>query len=367
MQCVLEMLRGQAGSRNVDEHEWYTALELAEEEQILPFLLSLLEQDAVELPEDVQALVKEKQRDAAIAGFLWKSELKALLQAFSAAAIPIIPLKGPSFAQRIYGGVALRPSKDLDLLVQPGDVARAKLVLTRQGFVLSPGPEDYTSNWLRGLITVELHFNVAHPEIFNFDLETAWKRAKPGMFADQPAWELAAEDELLFLCLHGVRHQFERLSHVLDISLAARHMLDDVGSEFYLWPGMNDLATVLLLGCSIAKQLDPIRPATWPAVGSKLQQQAMEIFANELWSQLLLNKVAPNTSGWVCLQFYKRLEIRPFYKQAKWLRHFSLFAARVCVTDVSFAAKLGLKHTWQARLLRPLRLLLQYTRRSRKA
>jgi hypothetical protein len=362
MRCVLEVLLGQTGSRKVAEQEWYAALALAEEEQVLPFLLSCLEHRATTLPEGVQAFVQEKQRDAVIAGFFWKSELKELLRAFSAASVPVIPLKGPSFAQRIYGDVALRPSKDLDLLVKPGDIARTKLVLMQQGFV-SPGrPEDYTLNWLRGTIKVELHFNVAHPREFDFDLDIAWKRARLGTFADQPAWELAAEDEFLFLCLHGVRHRFERLSHVLDISLAARFTLDNIGREFCLRPVGNDLTIVLLLGCLMAKRLDPVRPEAWPIVGSKYQQQAMETFANVLWRQLLDGTVLKR-NGWTWHRFYVRLEIRPFYKPARRLWHLSFLVMRLIEADFVFASKLGLRRTWQVRLVKPLRLLLKYGRR----
>ena len=175
---------------------------------------------AVALPEEVERRVTEAERSAVIAAFFWSSELKGLLRAFAEEGLPVIPLKGPCLAERLYGGAALRSSRDLDLLVQASHVAPADALLGRLGFAPLGHPDDYHQAWRRGSTVVELHHDVENPLAWDFAIGGAWTRAEAGVFQGVPVLRLAAADELLLLCLHGVRHRFERLNLVLDLALA---------------------------------------------------------------------------------------------------------------------------------------------------
>ena len=57
--------------------------------------------------------------------------------------------------------------------------------------------------------------------------------------ANEPG-NLAEQDEILFLALHGVRHRFDRLSLVLDLALAlelySTHGLHRFAAESQGWP-----------------------------------------------------------------------------------------------------------------------------------
>lgn len=362
MQCVLDVLRGQAGYRTVDDSEFRMALKLAEEERVLPLFLSRFGGSEASLSKELQIIVEELRRNAAIEGFLWQSELKFLLRAFAAEAIPVIPLKGPFLAQRLYGGVALRSCRDLDILVHWNDVERAEVVLAQLGFERSGHSDGYDRKWLRGETKVELHFDVANRLEFDFDIAGAWKRACLDSFASEPAWKLGAEDELLFLCLHGVRHRFDSLSLIIDLSLAIDAMPNQASSQFHLRPEVSDLTSLLLLGCALAQQFNPASITPFHGVGSKKQQEAMQQLANELWGKLL-TQPAQNTNWWPWHHFYLRLEVRPFHKAVRRILHMRVLAIRVIEEDFAFAAKWGFKRTWQAWLLRPVRLLIQRMQR----
>jgi len=362
MQCVLDVLRGRVESREITEEEWLAALTLAAEEQVLPLFLSRLDRSAASLPPNVQASFEDARRDAVIAGFFWKSELKSLLHEFDKAHIPVIPLKGPSLAQRVYGGVALRPSRDLDLLVQPDKFARAETLLVQLGFVRSSLPGAYDRGWLRGTVKVELHFDVSDPLEFDFNTSSIWRRARQESFAGEPSWQMAAEDELLFLCLHGVRHRFERLSYIVDISLAAQYFAEEVGPELHLRPEVKELATHALLGRAMVQRLNPALPPIFRVASTIKQQVDMELLANELWEELLTN-AASKPEGWSVLRFYLRMEIRPLHKATKQIVHLWILATRVIESDFAFAASLGFKRSWQARLLRPLRIFFTYKKK----
>jgi hypothetical protein len=362
MQCVLGVLRGQLESREITENEWLAALSLAADEQVLPLFLSRLEQSSTRLPATVQTLVEDSRRDAVIAGFLWKSELKGLLHEFGKAQIPVIPLKGPGLAQHAYGGVALRPSKDLDLLVQPDKFACAEALLARLGFVRYGRTGAYHTRWLRGTVKVELHFDVSDPLEFDFDTPGAWRRARQESFAGEPSWRMATEDELLYLCLHGVRHLFERLSYIVDIALAAQYFAEEVGPELYLRPQVKYLATIAQLGRAMAQRFNPAVPPVFLVASTVKQQKSMELLADELWEKLLGHAVA-ESGGWSVLRFYLRMEIRPFHKAAKQISHLWILTTRMTDSDFAFAASLGFERSWQARLLRPLRIFFTYKKR----
>jgi hypothetical protein len=362
MQCVLDVLRGQTESRAVNDNEWRTALKLAEEEKVLPLFLSRLNLSGIAFSEELQTLIKESQRNAAIEGFFWQSELKSLLRAFTVAAIPIIPLKGPFFALRVYGGVAMRHSQDLDILVHRNDITRAAAVLTSLGCVQSERRYDYDLKWLRGSFRIELHFDVAKPLEFNFDIDTAWKRATLDTFAGEPAWKMAPDDELLFLCLHGVRHRFERLTYIADVSLAAAAMRNEADTQIHLRPEVTDLTTLLLLGLALAKRFDPEHATTLQITHIKKQHEAMEHLATELW-ETVLNRPVLRPGWWSLHRFYLRMETRPLRKLMKRVVHLYVLATRLIEVDVAFAAKWGFHRTWQAWLLRPVRIVIHRMKR----
>lgn len=76
-------------------------------------------------------------------------ELRRVACAAADAGIAIMPLKGAVLAPRFYGVAALRPLSDLDLLVQPADVARFGDLLRSMGYTeTDPSPSYVDDEWL---------------------------------------------------------------------------------------------------------------------------------------------------------------------------------------------------------------------------
>jgi len=183
--CVLDGLRGETNRRQIELSEWQDAFQVAEQEGILPFFAATLRQCGATLPNAILDDLARAEQEAARTSFWWTSELRGILQAFAAAAILVIPLKGPMLAERIYGGINLRGSRDLDLLVSPPDTGSASSLLEKLGFATLSRPDDCHYSWHRGTTLVELHFYVGNPIDFNFDVAGAWRRAKPRDFLGQ--------------------------------------------------------------------------------------------------------------------------------------------------------------------------------------
>jgi hypothetical protein len=304
--------------------------------------------------------MKEVEREAAITSFYWSSELQGVLRAFARADLATIPLKGPFLAERLYGATALRVSYDLDLLVSKPDLARAEAVMRSLGFV--PGtPDDYHRQWYRKTTTVELHHDVENPLAFNFHVESALLRARPAEFQGQPCRQFAAGDELLYLCLHAVRHRFERLSLIVDLQLAFQKLANG-GKAAELRPEVAGLGGLLTLGLAMAHRLQPDLAVSFPIPTSPAHTQHLEKLADGLWHRLLAEPGEP--LDWRALHaFYLELEPPGRARLGRRLRHLRILLGRVIEPDYTFAARLGFHRTWQVRLLRPLRLCAKFIHR----
>ena len=133
MKPLLEVLRGEETSRIIAEQEWELALALAGEHRVLHFVAERLLQGNVPLPPLIQARLAQARREALQYSFVQTSELQQLLQAFGNEGIPVLPLKGPSLAKRVYGAGSLRISCDHDLLVHQVDFARGRAAIANPG------------------------------------------------------------------------------------------------------------------------------------------------------------------------------------------------------------------------------------------
>jgi hypothetical protein len=354
MQCLLELLRGCGFARAYDQQELQAALALAEEEHVLPWAAAQLRARADTLPPAIRERVAEVERAAAIEGFFWSAELKSVLHAFAERGIPVVPLKGPSLAGRVYGNAALRPSRDLDLLVARADWARAEAALEGMGFVAGE-TDDHHRPWSRQTTKLELHFDAENPLAFDFRVAGALERARPAEFHSEPCRLLAPEDELLYLCLHAARHRYERLSFALDLRLAFEKLATE---EWQPRAEVAELSGLIALGLAMARKLEPHLRVGASFEATKSEQQHLDRLAGRLWQRLRTEPFAKRDWGAVHA-FYLELEPTRWRRVKRRLRHARILWSRTIDRDRTFAARLGLRREWQVRALRPLRLIVE--------
>jgi hypothetical protein len=158
--------------------------------------------------------------------------LLRLVEEFQSSNIPVLPFKGPLLAIRAYGDLSLRRFGDLDILIRPADVARSIELLKSSGY--SPVT---AATWLQktnwnisdkkdillihddGDLPLELHWKLSGSH-FALPLEEdrLWARAESTNVAGKNLATLSFNDLLLYLCLHGSRHSWERLGWISDIN-----------------------------------------------------------------------------------------------------------------------------------------------------
>ena len=358
MESLLELLRGRLSKRTFDDSDFTNLLEVAEQENLLLWAAEKLRRLDAEFTPSQQKRLKEIEREAQLSSFVYTETLKSTLIAFDRAGLPVIALKGPCLAERFYGDAALRTCYDLDLLVRRSDFDRTEQLLTDLGFAPNGRADDYHRPWSRKSINLELHFNVENPHAFDFDIDAAWKRAERSQFHGAPVWLMAPPDELLYLCIHGVRHRFERLCLMLDLALAFRRLPDAANAPSW---GNAVFDHIFELGWIMAARLDPELRAPQAMRISASDRSRMEKLADQLWQELMLAQ--PATLDWEAQhRFYLEVESPGWNRLHRRWKHRRILLTRLIDDDFDFAGRFHLHRNWQVRLLRPVRLLMKSLR-----
>jgi hypothetical protein len=232
--------------------DWQALVGMAKENGVLALAhQSLLEMHA-EMPEFFTAAARESRSYADMLA----TELDGLLHQFAERGIDVLPLKGPTLAQALYGDATLRSFKDLDLLVRRDDYPRAEALLIDLGFAAG-AVNDSEQRFSRERILVELHFDITSPRIFQFDLEGIWSRSCRGNFRGKPMHVMSVDDLVLYLCSHGLSHGFSRLIWILDVARALDALEVDRCRQVMRHAQSEGLVPWLLIGCEVVRAMFP--------------------------------------------------------------------------------------------------------------
>jgi hypothetical protein len=171
------------------------------------------------------------------------AELLRLAELFRMEGLTVRPLKGPLLAQEAYGNVTLRQYGDLDLFVKVSELPRVLSLLEREGYRPEINPDSAGGGLFDRLNVLGMHHDDA-----GIRLEIHWRPfAKSHGISWNGASLLEGEHQividgrelpappptahLLYLCLHGAKHCFERLEWVCDIDRMVRSRIDLIDWE----------------------------------------------------------------------------------------------------------------------------------------
>ncbi len=176
--------------------------------------------------------------------------LEQIAAAFTHAGLDFVPLKGPSLADAAYPDTGLRPFDDLDLLVEPDQVAAAHAALASLGYQRLPGTlpawfvrkYHFHTQWLHAPTRqcVELHWRPADnhglPDTPNGTSTVRELRDNPAAMA-------------IYIAIHIAKHGFANhlwLTHQIDPLLA-----------LHPWSEIRLLWLLDFQGLCAAQKLDP--------------------------------------------------------------------------------------------------------------
>jgi hypothetical protein len=223
---TLDVRRLEELARSVD---WSRLLVLAEEHGVLGHLAKCLREiDENLVPADVRQTLLERHLAQVFFTLRMTAELFRLLKFFAAKDIPALVVKGPALAMQAYGDPAMRNYGDLDLLVRQRDIRCATESLEATGYqatvslrTIDAGkiPGQYLFSKPDAKLLVELHndFTLRYfPRRLPLEKYFARRILVPLDAHEIPA--LAVEDELVYICVHGATHLWERLGWIADVA-----------------------------------------------------------------------------------------------------------------------------------------------------
>jgi hypothetical protein len=187
---------------------------------LLPlFLRRVLDAAESAIPQTVREHYKDLFRDHAAAAMVMVHEHQRLMALFTSAALEVLPVKGPTLSEKLYGSPLLREFQDLDYIIPSGQLEKSCALLEEAGYA----PEKYGpgSSVFRAVSATQDHHTreiryVRQIAEYASLVELHWDVLPRGNSHDKPT-EWTAEMYALYLALHGSRHLWQPLKYLCDL------------------------------------------------------------------------------------------------------------------------------------------------------
>lgn len=163
------------------------------------------------------------------------AELARIVDAFRAANLPLLALKGLVASQQLYGHPGLRVFGDLDLLVDPRQLAPSEALLTRLGYrdeapmTASQRATKHRFHNGTALVnderktTVDLHWRFGHVQFpLTLPFRDAWLRRIELAVNGAAIAALGPTDLVIFTCSHAAKHLWWTLEALAQIAALTR-------------------------------------------------------------------------------------------------------------------------------------------------
>lgn len=292
--------------------DWPRLLDLAHRHGVLPLVQAALPALA-EPPPSVtvqglrQATLGETMRSLAL-----QSEAVRLTGLLDEAGIPFLILKGLAL-QDAYGSIALRPFVDNDVLVHPAAFKALEALLVREGGYVR---EQRRAWQKRGYLFVHgqytfgrfvgeaMHTLDVHTSVMPFgyryseDFESLRERSRAAAVKAAKIPVLSWEDQIVVLCVNGLKDRWNRLRLVADL-VAVASKVTDWDRVVQIARRASSLSSVLL-GMTLAEDL--LRYPAPPRLG-RASPQILGL-ARELSVRLRADDPARPMTEWERVRLY---------------------------------------------------------------
>lgn len=247
LECASPSVDSQQLVKLIGSVNWSHLLVLAEQHGVLGHLAkSLGELDEGLVPEDTRQALQERHLAQVFSTLRMTAELFRLLELFAVKDIPALVVKGPVLAMQAYGDPVMRSYGDLDLLVRQRDIRRATESLLATGYQATvpvsaidagkiPGQYLFTNRNTKLLVELHNDFTLRYfPR--RLPLEKFFARRVLVQLDVREIPALAVEDELVYICIHGTKHLWERLIWIADVAALVSRQTD------IDWQGVTETA-----------------------------------------------------------------------------------------------------------------------------
>jgi hypothetical protein len=174
-------------------------VDVADAQRVAPLLYAAVAGRG-DWPEPVLARLRERHHTSFARGARQLELVGAVLEAFEAAGVRALPMKGAALAESVYASVADRPMADVDVLVLQGWSEAVSALKGRGLELLERADHAWMFRDRKGGV-LELHHSVTScPGLYPVDAEGLWRRSRAG--AGRVRRRPGPEDLLLQLALH---------------------------------------------------------------------------------------------------------------------------------------------------------------------
>lgn len=249
--------------------DWDKLIWTARRHRMIPWVYRCLQACLEkEIPSGVREQLRRLTQQIAMRSLFLTGELLRVVDLMTTVGIRAVPFKGPVLGALCYEDASLRECDDIDVLVPPEEVWRATELLQSHGYdfwIPSTKADQmhllrtgwaFTFAHQRTGIHLDLHWKfTASGFSFPYNVDALWSRLKPLRLAGREVLSFRPEDLILLHCVHGAKHQWERLEWVYALSglVRASPQLD--------WDGVLRQAQqlraerMLLLGLALTNRL----------------------------------------------------------------------------------------------------------------
>jgi putative nucleotidyltransferase-like protein len=347
---------------------WNRLFLISSRHAIVPLIERRLARSAsVIVPSDVQELFRASSQQGALRSLRLSGDLVTVMRAFANANVAAAPFKGPTLATLLYGDLSLRQFEDLDILVHRADADRARAVLVALGYTaVVPLSDDQRGSLRRsghheqmalpsGTL-VELHWSLNNRAFTRDSFEHYWWENQTHLsIGGMSMPTLGVEQLLLYLCLHGGKHSWARLSWLCDLQRALQTY---PGADWGLvWRLAREAggARMVSIGLSLVESLLDGASLTASARRAGTSDSAVEEI-----SALIAERLRSGESGEREVDFGVQLRARERWRDQ--LRYTSHVLATPHQADVSLWGLPRMLHGVYY-VVRPLRLLWKHVAR----
>jgi len=158
-----------------------------------------------------------------------EAELAKVLNILAARDLAVVLLQGISLQNDVYPNPGQRPMYDIDMWVMPNQFLRCQQLLFNHGYL----PDRlYPHTFRKGPVVFDIHTHLlwadrieARQHLLAVDQEKIFREVEHFQVAGQPARRLNTYDQVLYLGLHALKHNLERLIWLVDIQLIVSDMV----------------------------------------------------------------------------------------------------------------------------------------------
>jgi len=268
---ILESLKIQKDSDLIEKlilqiEDWHYFFTLAHAHGVFPLVYKSLKNHGTLIPQNILIQMKKNNMMIVKQNMLMTSELLKIMKLLEEYNINAISFKGPLLSQLAYKDITFRQYSDLDILVDEEYIFTTTKLLTEKGYT-----HTHSIKLLKNKTFLQVSNDFSLFTTNNIHIELHWKlfREKIGLhkkFSDyfrtktsvsihgKEINSLSIELLLVYLCLHGSKHAWERIEWINDIAML-------IHNNKIIWKNVLETAqimnveTSLYLGLNLANDV----------------------------------------------------------------------------------------------------------------